>query len=104
MSVNRSMQEYVLQEKTLEKTVSGAGKEVWKDKNVICVSVRKVNELRVAANIKYGEASHTGLTYEKDIRKNVNRLIREGIVYNILDANTESRLTNLVMKVVDEDV
>lgn len=105
MSINRNMRPYTLQKKLSGRTKSGAESESWSDVDTILVSFKKVNEMRVTANVKYGEASHTGLTYYKNVRKNVNRLIDEdGIVYDILDVNLESRLTNLILKAVDTDV
>ena len=104
MSVNRDMRDYQVQERTDTRTLSGAKKGVWQDVRPIQAAVYKVNERRVSASIRYGEASHTGLTYCQEIRKNVNRLVRNGVVYEILDVNTEGRLTNLILKVVDADV
>lgn len=105
MSINRNMLPYTLQKKLSGRTKSGAESESWSNVGTIRVSVKKVNEMRVTANVKYGEASHTGLTHYKDIRKNVNRLLdKNGVVYEILDVNPESRLTNLILKAVDTDV
>lgn len=104
MSINRDMKTYMLQKKKTGRTESGANHEEWIDVDVILVSIKKVNGMRVSGNVRYAEASHTGLTHYRNIRSGTYRLLdKDGTVYEIMDANTDERLTNLVLKVVEED-
>lgn len=100
MSINRDMKEYTLQHNESVRTLSGAKKAVWVDKGTIQVAVYKKNDLKVSASEKYIESTHTGLTHCKDIDSDVYRLLRDGIIYDITDCNTEGRMTNLLLKVV----
>lgn len=104
MSVNRTMKIYRLQELQQTRTESGNKRAAWKDAGEILVSIHKVSEQSIPGNVRYGDATHTGLTYCRALRKSAHRLARDGITYEILSVNPESRLTNLILKVVDEDV
>ena len=100
MSINRDMKEYTLQHNEPARTPSGAEKASWVDKGTIRAAVYKKNDLKVSASEKYIESTHTGLTYCKDIDSDGYRLVRNKVIYEITDCNTEGRLTNLLLKVV----
>lgn len=100
MSINRDMKEYILQHNEPSRTPSGAEKASWVSKGVIRVTVYKKNDLKVSASEKYIESTHTGLTRCKDIDSDGYRLVRDGVIYEITDCNTEGRLTNLLLKMV----
>lgn len=102
MSVNRDMKKYVLQKSELIQTESGAGKENWVTKGVIEVAVYKKNDIKVIMSEKYMESTHTGLTHFRELEANGYRLVKDGVVYEITDCNTEGRLTNLLLKVVNK--
>ena len=104
MSINRDMIPYMLQKKEKVRTDSGAGKETWIDAGTITAAIRKKDELRMVANERYREATHTGLTHRKDIRAFQFRILDGGIIYEITECNPEGRLTNLLLKVVDGNV
>lgn len=100
MSINRDMKEYTLEKKTSERSPSGADKEIWEQYEKIMVAVYKKNDMKIVTSEKYMESTHTGLTRCKDISADKCRLVRNGIIYQIMDCNTDSRLTNLLLKVV----
>lgn len=101
MSINRDMKEYILQHNEPGRTPSGAEKASWMDKGTILVAVYKKNDLKVSVSERYIESTHTGLTHCKNIDSAGYRLVgQDGAVYEITDCNTESRLTNLLLKVV----
>lgn len=100
MSVNRDMREYILQHNEPTRTPSGAEKANWIEKGRIQVAVYKKNDMKVSASEKYIESTHTGVTRCKDIDSDGYRLVRNGVIYEITDCNTEGRLTNLLLKVV----
>lgn len=100
MSVNRDMKRYVLQENRCVRSPSGAVKDDWVDVMPIDVAVHKKNAMKTVASEKYIESTHTGLTYYKGIETDRHRLVKDGTVFLIMDCNSESRLTNLLMKVV----
>lgn len=100
MSINRDMQEYVLQHNEPMRSPSGAQKANWIEIDRIQAAVYKKNDMKVSASEKYIESTHTGVTRCKEIDSNGYRIIRDGVVYEITDCNTEGRLTNLLLKVV----
>lgn len=101
MSINRDMKKYILQQNKTIRSPSGAPKDKWVDVQEIDVAVYKKNDMRVVASEKYIESTHSGLTYCKDIKADTYRLVCGDIIYDITDCNTESRLTNLLLKVVE---
>lgn len=100
MSINRDMKPYMLQVNHPIRSPSGASKENWQNLKMIDVAVYKKNEFKTCTSEKYLTSSHTGLTDCKDIQADINRLVRDGVIYQIEDCNTEGRLTNLILKVV----
>lgn len=101
MSVNRDMKKYMLQHNETVRSPSGAEKDNWVDVRDIDVAVYKKNDMKVVASEKYIESTHTGLTYCKDIRADSFRLVKGGVTYMVTDCNTEGRLANLLLKVVE---
>ncbi len=100
MSINRDMKEYTLQHNETVRTPSGAEKASWVDKESIRAAVYKNNDMKVSASEKYIESTHTGVTHCKDIDSDGYRLVRDGVIYEVTDCNTEGRLANLLLKVV----
>lgn len=101
MSINRDMKKYVLERKETTRTPSGASREEWRRVKEIMAAVYKKNDMRVVSSEKYMKSTHSGLTHCKEIKADEYRLIRNGTVYEITDCNTEGRLTNLLLKVVE---
>lgn len=101
MSINRDMKKYVLERKETTRTPSGASREEWRRVKEIMVAVYEKNDMRVVSFEKYMKSTHSGLTHYKEIKADGYRLIRNGTVYEITDCNTEGRLTNLLLKVVE---
>lgn len=100
MSINRDMKDYTLQHNEPVRTPSGAEKASWVYKGTVQAAVYRKNDLKVSASEKYIQSTHTGLTPCKDIDSDGYRLVRDGVIYEITDCNTEGRLTNLLLKVV----
>lgn len=100
MSINRDMKKYTLQKNQSERTGSGAQKENWQDVDTINVAVYKKNDSKFVTSEKYMESTHTGLTYYRDISAEDCRLLDNDKIFEVMDCNTESRLTNLLLKVV----
>lgn len=101
MSVNRDMRLCILQRNSPIKTTSGASKDNWKDAGEIEVAIHKKNDYKVAASEKYIGSTHTGLTHCKEIETGKCRLKLGSVIYEITDCNTESRFTNLLLKVIE---
>jgi hypothetical protein len=105
MSINSNMQAVKLQEKKKVDTKSGAKKYDWVDKETIYVSIYKTNDMINTQSVRYNESTHTGLTFYKNIKEGINRLLdNNGVIYEIKGANPQGRLTNLLLKVVDTNV
>lgn len=83
------------------RTPSGATRYEWDKVKEIQVAVYKTDDMRMIASEKYMISTHSGLTYCKELKADDYRLIRNGTVYEITDCNTEGRLTNLLLKVVE---
>ena len=100
MSINRDMRKYVLQVNIPTKSPSGAKKPNWTDVEEIDVAVYKKNDFKMSTSERYMTSSHTGLTYFRDIQADRNRLVKDGVAYEITDCNPDGRLVNLLLKVV----
>ncbi|NFA43976.1 phage head-tail adapter protein [Clostridium botulinum] len=104
MSINSNMKPIMLQKKGKVKSPTGAPKEQWVDVKTINVAIFKTNDMLNTNSTKYNESSHTGLTFYKDIKEGINRLVKDNVIYNITSANSQGRLNNLLLKVVDTNV
>lgn len=105
MSINSNMRAMTLQVKKKVESKSGAVKGAWQDVDTIYVSIYKNSDMISTQSIKYNLSTHTGLTFYKNIKEGINRLIdKDGIIYNITSANGQGRLNNLLLKVVDTNV
>ena len=105
MSINSNMKAVTLQVKTKIEGKSGAVKEGWQDVDTIYVSIYKNSDNISTQSVRYNLSTHTGLTFYKNIKEGINRLVdSDGIIYNITGANGKSRLNRLLLKVVDVNV
>ena len=95
------MKKYKLEHRLPVRTPSGATRYEWKLVKEIQVAVYKTDDMRMIASEKYMLSTHSGLTYCKELKADEYRLIRNGTIYEITDCNTEGRLTNLLLKVVE---
>lgn len=100
MALSRDMKRARLQKNVGIRSESGAKKTEWKEKADIIIAIYKKDEMRMYASETYKESTHCGLTYCRDIEEG-NRILQNGRIYIIKSANTESRLTNLLLKVVE---
>ncbi|MEG1495271.1 MAG: hypothetical protein RR406_03125 [Bacilli bacterium] len=104
MSINSEMKKVKLQVKEKVESPSGAEKFIWKDVKDTLVAIYKTNDTLNTQSIKYNSSSHTGLTFNKNIKEGINRLIDNEVVYDVVGANPKGRLNSLLLKVVDTDV
>ena len=101
MSINRDMKSYRLQKEETVRTPSGAEKQKWIDMGGVKAAVYKKNYMKVAASATYLESTHIGLTRCKSIKAEGYRLVKDDVVYRIIDCNPQGRMTNLLLKVVE---
>ena len=101
MSINRDMKSYRLQKEETVRTPSGAEKQKWIDMGGVKAAVYKKNDMKVAASATYLESTHIGLTRCKSIKAEGYRLVKDDVVYRIIDCNPQGRMTNLLLKVVE---
>ncbi len=105
MSINSNMKAMTLQIKEKVPSKSGAPKYDWLDKGVIYVSIFKTNDMINTQSVRYNQSTHTGLTFNKEIKEGINRLIdTEGTIYEVIGANNQGRLNNLLLREVDINV
>lgn len=105
MSINSNMKAMALQLKIKTEGKSGAIKEEWQDVDTIYVSIYKNSDMISTQSVKHNLSTHTGLTFYRDIKEGINRLVdSNGIIYDITSANNQGRLNNLLLKVVDLNV
>ncbi|WP_089966494.1 hypothetical protein [Clostridium gasigenes] len=98
------MKKVKLQVKYIEESPSGAERNEWKDVKEILVAIYKTNDTLNTQSIRYNASSHTGLTFSKDIKEGINRLVENNVVYEVTSANPKGRLNSLLLKVVDTNV
>lgn len=105
MGINSNMKAMTLQIKKKNEGKSGAVKEEWQDMCIIYVSIYKNSDMISIQSVKYNLSTHTGLTFYKNIKEGINRLVdNDGVTYDITSANGQGRLNNLLLKVVDTNV
>lgn len=101
MSINTDMKSYLLQKNEPIRTESGANRDHWVAVERIDVAVYKKNDLRTTTSIAYTDSTNTGLTWYKGFVKAVKyRLVLGKDIFDIMDSNADSRLTNLLLKAV----
>lgn len=103
MSVNRDAKAYEVWEKIRGKTPSGAEKTNWKKIRNTLITVYKKNDMLKTGSVKYNEATHTGLTKDKEFKAGKHQLRKNETVYDITEVNPDGRLTVLLLKEVDID-
>lgn len=104
MSIMSNMEPYMLQKKTKNRTESGFEKSVWEDVATIEVSVFETDEMIAHGSEKYRSASHVGFTYYEDLKSGIHRLLKDGVVYDIMSCNSKLVPASLLLKVVSSDV
>lgn len=104
MSFITDMKPIMLQIKTTIEGTSGADREVWSDVKTIDVAIYLTDDMKNTNSVRYNESTHTGLTFYKGLDKHINRFKDGEIIYTITKLNERSRLTSLLLKVVDTDV
>lgn len=100
MSINRDAKIYEVWEKVKEKTQSGSDKIGWRKIQDVLITVYKKNDMLKTGNVRYNEATHTGLTRDKTFKAGKHQLRRSGNVYDITEVNPDGRLTVLYLKEV----
>lgn len=100
MSINRDAKIYEVWEQTKKKTQSGSDKIKWRKIQEVLVTVYKKNDMLKTGNIRYNEATHTGLTRDTAFKAGKHQLRRNRNVYDITEVNPDSRLTVLYLKEV----
>lgn len=102
MSRATRMKTLKLQGATSVSSNSGAKKQTWHDIKNIAVSICQMDETRVIQSVKYKESTHSGVTYEKGIKADKNRLMdSNGDIYEIVSAAGDYRMTNLLLRRVE---
>lgn len=103
MSIARDMKNCSLMEKKKKRTSSGAEKEYWEKKKDIRLAVYKKNDILKYGSERYNDASHVGLTYEKEIKAGKHKVKYLGREMDVLECNSNGRLTLLILKEVVVD-
>lgn len=101
MSVNANMK--TTQVFRLEETESpsGAKKSKWiEEENSILVSIYQVNQFVSRDRYRHTETTHNAVTHYKGLKSGKNRLVQNGIKYEILDVDNSHRLAQISLKEV----
>ena len=100
MSINRDMKECRLIKEVFTRTTSGVQRRDWKVSGTIQAAIYKKNESKMYGSEVYLQATHTGVTRSRNVKAG-DRLESDGVMYLIEDCNPDSRLTNLILKVIE---
>lgn len=103
MSIASNMKKYMLQEKKEVRGPSGAKKTVWTDVKEIDVSIKKTSSVLNTQSVRYNESTHIGITFYRNIKIGLNRILEGSKVYDITDV-TAGRQTVLLLKEVNINV
>lgn len=82
------------------RTTSGVQRRDWKVSGTIQAAIYKKNESKMYGSEVYLQATHTGVTRSRNVKAG-DRLESDGVMYLIEDCNPDSRLTNLILKVIE---
>lgn len=106
MGMVSNMRPFVLQNKTKVTSESGASKETWTPGRTVNVSVYEKNEYLNTQSARYNESTHTGLTFDKNIKAYKNRLVDHvtAEIFEINSAVSGGRMANLLLKRINTDV
>lgn len=100
--IKRSLKEFELQEKTDNSTIPSIGcqSSTWETIGMVDMALYEMDN-RINTNIaKYSESTHTGLTYTKGIKKDLNRLVYGDSIYTVESVNDNGRMSHLILKEV----
>lgn len=100
MSINRDMKECRLIKEVFTRTTSGVQRRDWKVSGTIQAAIYKKNESKMYGSEVYLQATHTGVTRSRNVKAG-DRLESDGVMYLIEDCNPDSRLMNLILKVIE---
>ena len=106
MSINTNMKSFFVETKTRIVGESGAMREIWGGNREIFVSISKSSENIKTLSARYKKTTHIGLTKCKFLKSERHRLRNQtnGRIYEILSANCDGRITNLLLKEVEDNV
>lgn len=96
--INRSFESAALEKLENKGSTIGASKETWNKVRDIQVSFYEIDSRTNTTVAKYNESTHTGLTYDKDIKQGLYRIVKNEQTYIILSADPKGRLTQLILK------
>ncbi|PNT94151.1 phage head completion protein [Clostridium thermosuccinogenes] len=101
-AIIRNFKPYTLQKRTKKQNKSGQWVYDWEDVKTIDIAIYPANyTILTSANQKYAESTNTGLTPEKDIKAEINRIyVNDNEVYEITFSNPIGKFTQLYLKQV----
>ncbi|WP_394883301.1 head-tail adaptor protein [Clostridium baratii] len=101
MSINGDMKRILLQENKEVIRPSGARKKEWIDiEEPILTAIYETDNRVNTSNAIYNSSTHIGLTFNKSITSK-NRLKDGERIYNITGINSQGRLNQIFLKVIE---
>ncbi|BFK81315.1 hypothetical protein I3900191A7_14600 [Clostridium baratii] len=101
MSINGDMKRILLQENKEIIKPSGARKKEWIDiEEPILIAIYETDNRVNTSNAIYNSSTHIGLTFNKSITSK-NRLKDGERIYNITGINSQGRLNQIFLKVIE---
>lgn len=101
MTINRNMETYTLQEKKRVQNKAGQWVYNWEDVKQIEVAIYPANyTILTSGNIKYASSTNTGLSTCKNIKEEINRIVKGNEIYEITFSNPIGKYTQLYLKKV----
>ncbi|HHL2031167.1 head-tail adaptor protein [Clostridium perfringens] len=101
LSINSNMKSLILQENKEVIKPSGARKKEWIDiEELILIAIYETDNRVNTSNAIYNSSTHIGLTFNKSITSK-NRLKDGDRIYNITGVNSQGRLNQVFLKVIE---
>lgn len=104
MSIISDMKPIMLQVKKKIEKPSGAIVEGWKDDKLIDMVLYLTDDMKYTQSVRYNSSSHIGITFYKDLEKDIHRFRDGETFYTIEKISTRGRFTRLLLRAVDTDV
>lgn len=101
MSVNSKMVLATVLEVKETESLSGARKSSWIElSNRIKISLYQASQFTSKDRFRHTETTHNAVTPHKGLKSSLNRLIINGVKYEILDVDNSHRFAQLSLKEV----
>lgn len=101
MSINSNMRTYNLQENRTTISKTGAKSDSWETTGDIIASIYQTSSTLNTQNVQYNTSTHVGYTYVKGLQPDKHRMVKNGVIYDVVSVDDGERMSILLLRAVD---